>query len=141
GGFRWFSAWLLPSAHANNIPPAEALKGVVPRLESLDGYLELVASLLQEQASDWLAENDRLPERLAERLDPLVRATAWKESCWRQLSGSVNNPQVLRSPIGAIGMMQVNSRVWRKIYDLDRLADEVDYNVKAGIEILTHYMV
>ena len=38
-------------------------------------------------------------------------------------------------------MMQINGRVWRKVYDLDRLVDEVDYNVNAGIEILTHYMV
>jgi soluble lytic murein transglycosylase-like protein len=38
-------------------------------------------------------------------------------------------------------MMQINGRVWRKVYDLDRLVDEVDYNVNAGIDILTHYML
>lgn len=134
-------SWLLPVAHANNTPPAEALKGVVPRLDILDDYLDLVASLLEEQASAWLAENDKLPDRMTARLDPLLRATAWKESCWRQLSGSTSDPQVLRSPVGAVGMMQINGRVWRSVYDLDRLSDEVDYNVNAGIEILTHYMV
>jgi hypothetical protein len=139
--FRWAGSWLLPTAEANDIPPAEALKGMVPRLEYLDYYLGLVARLLEEQASAWLAENDRLPDRLTERLDPLVRATAWKESCWRQLAGSSSNPQVLRSSVGAVGMMQINGRVWRKVYDLDRLSAEVDYNVNAGIEILTHYMI
>ncbi len=139
--------WLMPVAQARNtspadaLSPAEALKGLVPRLAILDDYLELVASLLEEQASAWLAANDRVPDRLTSRLDPLVRATAWKESCWRQFTGSTSDPQVLRSPIGAVGMMQINGRVWRSVYDLDRLADEVDYNVNAGIEILTHYLV
>jgi hypothetical protein len=141
GSFRWFGSWLFPAAHASSNSPAEALKGLVPRLENLDDYLELVASLLEEQTSAWLAENDHMPVRMTGRLGPLVRATAWKESCWRQLTGSTSNPQVVRSPVGAVGMMQINGRVWRSVYDLDRLSDEVDYNVYAGIEILTHYMV
>ncbi len=141
GGLRSAVSWLLPAAHASNIPPAEALRGLVPRLANLDDYLDLVASLLEEQTNAWLAQNDRMPDRMMARLDPLVRATAWKESCWRQLAGSASDPQVLRSPVGAVGMMQINGRVWRSVYDLDRLTDEVDYNVNAGIEILTHYMV
>ncbi|MGM0633225.1 MAG: lytic transglycosylase domain-containing protein, partial [Pseudomonadota bacterium] len=141
GGVRRAGSWLLPAAQASSNSPAEALRGLVPRLATLDAYLDLVASLLEQQTSAWLAENDRVPERMIERLDPLVRATAWKESCWRQLAGSVSDPQVLRSPVGAVGMMQINGRVWRSVYDLDRLSDEVDYNVNAGIEILTHYMV
>lgn len=141
GSFGRVGSWLLPTAHADSISPAEALKGLVPQRENLNDYLELVASLLEEQASAWLAENNKMPKRLAKRLDPLVRATAWKESCWRQFAGSSSNPQVLRSPVGAVGMMQINGRVWRKVYDLDRLVDEVDYNVNAGIDILTHYLV
>jgi len=140
-GFGWARSWLLPAAYADSISTAEALRGLVPRLAILDEYLDLVARLLEEQTNAWLAKNNRLPDRMIERLDPLVRATAWKESCWRQFAGSPSDPQVLRSPIGAVGMMQINGRVWRNVYDLDRLADEVDYNVNAGIEILTHYMV
>jgi len=140
-GLRSAGSWLLPAAHANSTPPAEALRGLVPRLAILDDYLELVARLLEQQTNAWLAKNDRVPDRMIARLDPLVRATAWKESCWRQLTGSTSDPQVLRSPVGAVGMMQINGRVWRTVYDLDRLTYEVDYNVNAGIEILTHYMV
>lgn len=140
-GLHSAGSWLMPSAQADSLPPAEALRGLVPRRETLDDYLDLVALLLEQESSAWLAEDDRLPARMAGRLDPLVRATAWKESCWRQLAGSASDPQVLRSPVGAVGMMQINGRVWRSIYDLDRLSDEVDYNVNAGIEILTHYMV
>ncbi|WP_292756755.1 lytic transglycosylase domain-containing protein [Methylophaga sp. UBA2689] len=140
-GFGRVGAWLLSVAHAESIPPAEALKGLVPRKDNLYNYLELVDSLLQEQASAWLAKNDDIPDMMAERLDPLVRATAWKESCWRHLVRSSDGPQVLRSAGGAVGMMQINGRVWRNVYDLDRLVDEVDYNVNAGIDILTHYMI
>ncbi len=141
GSFGRVGSWLLPVAHADSIPPAEALKGLVPQPGNLDNYLELVASLLEEQASAWLDKNGNTPDSVAERLDPLVRATAWKESCWRHFAGSSSPPEVLRSAGGAVGMMQINGRVWRKVYDLDRLVDEVDYNVNAGIDILTHYMV
>lgn len=141
GGFRWAGSWLFPVAHADIIPLAEALRGLVPQRDNLNDYLDLVASLLEKQASAWLAENDRVPDRMIDRFDPLVRATAWKESCWRQFAGSSSDPQVLRSSGGAVGMMQINGRVWRKLYDLDRLTDEVDYNVNAGIEILTYYLV
>jgi len=134
-------SWLIPAAHADSINPAEALKGMVPKPGNLDTYLELVARLLEQQASAWLDNNNSLPDRLTERLDPLVRATAWKESCWRHFAGPSSPPEVLRSAGGAVGMMQINGRVWRKVYDLDRLVNEVDYNVNAGIDILTHYLV
>lgn len=137
----WVGSWLLPAAHADSISPAEALKGLFPRKDNLNDYLELVDSLLQEQSNAWLAKNDGIPDMMAERLDPMVRATAWKESCWRQLVDSNGEPKVLRSAGGAVGMMQINGRVWRQVYDLDRLVDEVDYNVNAGIDILTHYMI
>ena len=137
----WLSAWLWSTAHADTLSPVEALKGLAPTPENLESYLELVDRLLQEQASVWLAENEGIPDRVSKRLDPLVRATAWKESCWRQLIESNGELQVLRSATGAVGMMQINGRVWRKVYNLDRLVDEVDYNVNAGIEILTHYMI
>ncbi|MCX4190856.1 lytic transglycosylase domain-containing protein [Methylophaga sp. OBS3] len=140
-GFSSVGSWFMPTAHAASVRPADALKGMVPNRDNLDEYLDLVSQLLAEQSKTWLSENNKLPKRLKKRLDPLVRATAWKESCWRQLSGSTSNPQVLRSSVGAVGMMQINGRVWRKVYDLDRLVEEVDYNVNAGIDILTHYLV
>jgi hypothetical protein len=133
--------WLLPAAHATTLTPAEALRRRVPRLAGLDEYLQLVARLLEEQTLQHLDTRSRVPARLVSRFDPLVRATAWKESCWRQFVGSQENPRVLTSPAGAIGMMQINGRVWRGVYDLGRLADEVDYNVAAGTQILEHYLV
>jgi hypothetical protein len=133
--------WLVATASAQSESPADALRGQVPRLATLDDYLQLVASLLEQQTGEHLAADPRLPARLKPRLEPLVWATAWKESCWRQFIGPPGNPRVLTSPVGALGMMQINGRVWRGLYDLQRLADEVDYNVSAGTEILEHYLV
>lgn len=132
---------LVPTATADAISPADALRGLVPRLAILDDYLQLVASLLQQQTVEHLSAGTRVPARLKPRLDPLVWATAWKESCWRQFTGSTDNPRVLTSSVGALGIMQINGRVWRGAYDLLRLAEEVDYNVNAGTEILEHYLV
>jgi hypothetical protein len=140
---RWRSVvdWLMPPAHASTVSPAEALRGRVPRLATLEEYLQLVADLLLEQTMRHLGASSKVPAHLVPRFDPLVRATAWKESCWRQFIGSAANPRVLTSPAGAIGMMQINGRVWRGMYDLRRLAEEVDYNVAAGTQILEHYLV
>jgi hypothetical protein len=132
---------LVASAAAEAESPADALRGVVPRLAILDDYLELVATLLEQQTDAHLSAGSRVPPRLQPRMDPLVWATAWKESCWRQFIGSPDNPRVLTSRVGALGMMQVHARVWRGVYELERLADEVDYNVTAGTEILEHYLV
>lgn len=133
--------FFMPAASAETGSPAEALRGLVPRLANLDDYLQLVANLLQLQTSEHLSAGSRIPARLESSFDSLVRATAWKESCWRQFIGSTENPRVLTSPAGALGMMQVSSRVWRGTYDPKRLAEEVDYNVTAGMEILEHYLV
>ncbi|MFU8878581.1 MAG: transglycosylase SLT domain-containing protein, partial [Wenzhouxiangellaceae bacterium] len=141
GFIQGLADWLVPSALAAPESPAEALRGLVPRLAILDDYLELVASLLEQQTDEHLRAGSRLPDRLKPRFDPLVRATAWKESCWRQFIGPADNPRVITSSVGALGMMQISGRVWRGLYDIDRLAEEVDYNVAAGTEILEHYLV
>jgi len=47
----------------------------------------------------------------------------------------------IRSSAGALGMMQINPRVWRGLYNLDALAGDIRYNARAGTEILHHYLV
>ena len=47
----------------------------------------------------------------------------------------------LRSASGDIGLMQVNERVWRGFYDLQKLRWDINYNSRAGAEILLDYMV
>ncbi len=139
--WRWHD-WLIAPAHAaRRKPPAEALRGLVPRLAILDDYLALVSRLLDEQVSGHLGAESRLAPEFRSLFDPLVRATAWKESCWRHYVGPSDQPQVIRSSAGAVGMMQILGRVWRGVYDINRLETDIDYNVQAGIEILEHYLV
>jgi hypothetical protein len=138
---RHWLGWLIAPAHADTGSPAEALRGLVPRLAFLDDYLDLVARLLANEIESHLGENARLNASHRRLFDPLVRATAWKESCWRHYVGRVDEPQVIRSPVGAVGMMQIMGRVWRGVYDVERLERDVAYNVAAGIEILEHYLV
>ncbi|QOC24292.1 transglycosylase SLT domain-containing protein [Wenzhouxiangella sp. AB-CW3] len=133
--------WLIPAAHAADDSPAEALRGLVPRLAFLDDYLDLVSDLLAVEIESHLGANTRLDDAQRPLFDPLVRATAWKESCWRHYVGRVDEPEVIRSSVGAVGMMQIMGRVWRGVYDVERLERDVQYNVAAGIEILEHYLV
>lgn len=137
--FQKLVQWLVPVARAEE--PAPKLTTKVPRRGELRAYLKQVAAILDDKANARLEGKSRLPQRLAKSFTPLVYATAWKESCWRQFVGTTAKPQVLKSSIGAVGMMQINGRVWRGIYDLKRLHDEADYNVAAGTEILEHYLV
>lgn len=132
--------WLVSPARAAE--PSPRLTTKVPDPDQLKPYLAQVAAILDAKANGRLLDGDsHLPQRLAKAFVPLVRATAWKESCWRQFVGSSAKPEVLKSPVGALGMMQVNGRVWRGLYDLKRLGDEADYNIAAGAEILDHYLV
>lgn len=131
--------WLIPVAQAEE--PAPRLTTKVPRRGELQAYLKQVAAILDAKANARLDGKSRLPQRLTKAFPVLVRTTAWKESCWRQFVGTAAKPQVLKSSIGAVGVMQINGRVWRGIYDLKRLTEEADYNIAVGAEILDHYLV
>lgn len=133
--------WLVPSAWAAYDPAAlTRLNRWVPTRDELDDYLPLVRDLLKETSAQALARSDLDPQ-----FKPLYRnlifATAWKESCWRQFIrvGAAIKP--ITSSVGAVGMMQVNQRVWRGLYDVQGLRGDIAYNAKAGAEIAMHYLV
>jgi hypothetical protein len=143
------SAWLhlfspIRRAVADEPDPATLLREVFPRRDNLDIYLGLVARLIDETlAAHW--SDSRIPLEQRELFEPLVRATAWKETCWRHyLPGEASDSsglRVIRSGVGAVGMMQIVGRVWRSLFDLERLETDVAYNLAAGIDILDHYYV
>lgn len=132
---------LLPLAHANPVSLAESLRGVVASPATLDEYLDLVARLLDAVYSEHMENGSRIPADYQALFRPLVQATAWRESCWRHYVGPIDEPRVIRSSVGAVGMMQIMGRVWRGVYDVQRLEAEIEYNIAAGIEILEHYLV
>jgi hypothetical protein len=68
-------------------------------------------------------------------------AAAWQESCWRQYVVVKNKIVPLVSGSGDIGLLQINARVWRGFYSRNKLRWDINYNVRAGGEILFKFMV
>ncbi len=71
----------------------------------------------------------------------LVLTTAWQESCWRQYHIKNNKIVTLRSNTGDTGLMQINERVWRGLYNTQKLRWDSAYNARAGAEILQRYLL
>ena len=96
--------------------------------------------LLADTANEALARKD-LDPRYHDLYRTTVLATAWQESCWRQFIMKGNKLAVITSPNGtSVGIMQINQKVWRGIYDPAGLSGDIVYNARAGSEILLHYL-
>ena len=130
-------SWLdlfIARAHADN-----PLDHWVPTREELADYGSRVGGVLQKSAADELrrgvlvAPYDRIYRHL-------VPATALIESCWRQYVVRGGKVTYLRSQSSSVGIMQINQRVWRGFYDIERLRWDTAYNVRAGSQILARYL-
>lgn len=134
--------WLIGSAHAAQIRPEliKQLDGWVPRRPEIDDYLRTVGRLL-DAVADAERDKGKVPKEYLDLYDALLRATAWQESCWRQFVERDGAVETIRSPSGSVGLMQINTHVWRGIYNLDALLGNIGYNARAGSEILVHYLV
>jgi hypothetical protein len=133
------TSWLdlvIRSAHAAGERPLDRW---VPTRAELDLYEERVAGLLRETASRELRRGELAPPYDAMYRD-LLPATALIESCWRQYVVRNGKATYLRSASRSVGMMQVNQRVWRGFYDVQRLRWDTAYNVRAGAQILMRYL-
>lgn len=135
-------AWLIAPARAAAVSPSlvKLLTGWIPAPNDLDRYLRTMEQLLDESIA---AERKRgkVPDDYFDLYQDLVRATAWQESCWRQFVKHNGEILPIQSSAGSVGLMQINQHVWRNIYDLEALQDNVGYNARAGNEILAHYLV
>jgi soluble lytic murein transglycosylase-like protein len=121
------------------VPPPSPLDRKVPKRADLDTYLPQLARLLRETAGEVFAHG-KLGAEHRKLFVNLILATAWKESCWRQYIARRGKIEPLRSSVGALGLMQVNPRVWRGFYSVDGLARSIHYNAHAGTEIAMHYL-
>jgi hypothetical protein len=134
------AAWFIADAFAAAEPDTAAqLNGWVPSKKDLGKYLALVRSLLQGLGEQTLAKSG-LEEKYHGMYRNLVFATAWQESCWRQFIRKGDTVLPLKSGVGSVGLMQINERVWRGIYDQKGLMGDISYNGRAGCEILLHYL-
>ncbi len=118
----------------------DRLNDWVPSHSDLDEYLPLVQQLLDRTVGATM-NNKGLERKYREIFRPLVLATAWQESCWRQYIISNGEITPIRSSAGAVGIMQVNQHVWRGFYEVDSLQNNIGYNAMAGSEIVHHYLV
>lgn len=111
---------------------------IVPK-SGVDDYLKRIKALLKQTATEVVAKSNPLKKYRTLYLR-MVYATAWQESCFRQFHTKKNRLVYLRSYNGSsVGLMQINERVWRGIYDLNRLRWDIRYNARAGCEILATY--
>jgi hypothetical protein len=134
-------SWLeifIRSAHAT-AAAAPALDRWLPRRDELSAYEATVDRLLrhtsavQLQRAGFAAPYDEIYRHL-------VPTTALIESCWRQYALRAGKVSYLRSSAGSVGIMQINQRVWRGFYDIERLRWDTAYNAHAGAQILARYM-
>jgi hypothetical protein len=133
-------SWLVPPARAGMDHEAVArLNRWAPTRRDAAEYLPLVRAMLDDVREQALA-GATLEEPFRPIYRNLVVATAWQESCWRQFVRRNGKLVTLRSPVGALGLMQVNQHVWRGAYDVKGLLGDIAYNARAGAEILLHYL-
>jgi hypothetical protein len=133
-------SWLelfIRSAHANDGP--RPLDRWVPTRDELGLYEARIGGLLAKAAEDELQHGKLAAPYDGIFLD-LVPATALIESCWRQYVHRGGKVSYLRSSASSVGIMQINERVWRGFYDIQKLRWDTTYNVRAGTRILMRYV-
>lgn len=130
------------SAYAGDAPP-KSIKSIlpwVPRRDSLKPYLDRVKQVIEKAATETLKKNN-LEGKDQSYFRLLSLATAWQESCWRQFITKGGKVRYLVSYNNtSVGLMQVNERVWRGMYRLQSLRWNIEYNARAGSEILQQYL-
>ena len=105
-----------------------------------DQYVRKVIEIL-DGASRTLVNKGELPASMQGMFRSLITAMAWQESCFRQFVEKNNQMTYLLSYNNtSVGMMQVNERVWRGLYDRERLRWDINYNAVAGSEIAALYL-
>jgi hypothetical protein len=121
--------------------PPEVQEWIPPqRKEDLPQYLSKVHEILKGATEERLSKNPH-NARYHSLYRVLVLATAWQESCWRQLVKKRGKVTYLLSyNRTSVGLMQINERVWRGLYQRESLRWNIRYNARAGTEILDLYM-
>jgi hypothetical protein len=135
--------WLVPRAlAADRLDPAAVrkLNNWVPRARDMNVYLPMVRDVLRHVVAEQLRANE-LQGEFHQVFRWLVLAAAWQESCWRQFVAKNDKRVPMQSGTGDLGMMQINPKIWRGLYDLHGLRWDIVYNARAGADILEHHML
>jgi len=133
-------SWFIKPARASTDSAAlrKKLQNWVPARSEISAYLVMVHQLLNETSINTLNAG-KLDTKYKKQYHDMLLATAWQESCWRQFVRTNKGVKTITSGTGSIGIMQVNRKVWRGLYDAGKLETDIAYNAHAGSEILLHY--
>ncbi len=134
------SDFFLPSAYGAELPPLAAILDWQVPDDDISGYAERVRGVLAE-ASNSVLTKQQLPQQLHGMFQTMIVAMAWQESCFRQFIEKDGKPTFLLSyNQSSVGVMQINERVWRGLYDNKQLRWDIRYNARAGCEIAEFYL-
>ncbi|CAO0820335.1 Lytic transglycosylase domain-containing protein [Desulfarculales bacterium] len=139
GILRWLrgTAW---AAEAGQPADLKEIKPWVLSDSNRDLYLERFKEAMRISSHKTVAKSG-LDPRYQDMFVHLAASTAWQESCWRQFVTTGNKITYLHSYNNtSVGVMQINERVWRGMYDLPSLRWNILYNIRAGCEILEFYL-
>jgi hypothetical protein len=131
---------LLPGeCHAAQPSFKEILRWKVPRRD-IENYISRVEEVLTKASHSRGIIND-VPKQRREMFHRMIQAMAWQESCFRQFVVRGDKLTYLLSYNNtSVGLMQVNERVWRGIFNRNSLRWDINYNADAGCKIAAMYM-
>lgn len=137
GSFFCESAWAKQKKSADSLTE---IKTWLFSKDNLEPYIDRIQSLLMDSARDTLKKRKNSYD-YSEFFPLVVVSTAWQESCFRQFLVKHKKIVYLRSYNGSsVGLMQINERVWRGIFDPQYLRWDIRYNALAGCEIIDLYV-
>jgi len=132
-------AWAAGANSNKNKKLHEIMKWVLKDSSNINPYIERIKSLLSEVINENI-DKSVLSSVYHDMYRQIVLATTWQESCFRQFKIRKKKITYLRSyNKTSVGLMQINERVWRGIYDRNQLRWNIRYNCMAGNEILELY--
>ena len=134
--------WLLPSAWATTQSSNMAeLRRWIFTTADYENYLARVRRLLMEETEKVISTSE-LGQDKRDFFRLLVQATCWQESCFRQFKIRQRKLTFLLSyNQTSVGLMQINERVWRKLFNRNSLRWNIRYNARAGCQILERYLL
>jgi Uri superfamily endonuclease len=131
--------FLFPPAYAGDLAKYDILGWKVPET-GVDQYVKKVEEVLNKTSQAVLSRG-QFPASLHGMFHSMILAMAWQESCFRQFIEKDHKlTYVLSYNNTSVGLMQVNERIWRGIYDRERLRWDIEYNAAAGNEIAALYL-
>jgi hypothetical protein len=121
-------------------PTLKEMRAWLVTRDNVESHLKKTKTLLEAATRDNLKKNS-IPESYHPMFQKAVYATAWQETCFRQFIVDKDKLTYIRSyNNSSVGIMQINERVWRGIYNMERVRWDIAYNAAVGIDILNLYL-